>query len=202
VKWLRRTPLASVRWAVIDCETSGLDPRRDRLLSVGAVEVSNGRMLLENAYASLVRQEKGSDRENILIHGIGADAQLGASPADEALRGLARFLGEAIPVAFHAPFDEEVLRRAFAAHKMRVLRKAWLDLAQLAPSLFPKGRRPDATLDHWLDYFAIAPLARHDALGDAFAEAQLLLVLLAEASRKGVATLEQLLALTHVKPLP
>ena len=109
-------------------------------------------------------------------------------------------IGKDMPVAFHAPFDEEILARAFAAQKVPFPGTAWLDLAALAPALFPKGRGGEGSLDHWLAYFGIEPLARHDALGDAFAEAQLLLVLLAEAARKGVATLEQLLALTHVKP--
>lgn len=202
MRWWRRTPLAGLRWVVVDCETSGLDTRRDRLLSVGAVEVANSRVNLSSAYESVLRQEKGSDAANIVIHGIGADAQLAGQPAGEALRGLVQFIGEAVPVAFHAPFDEEILRRACAAHKIAFPRKAWLDLAGLAPAFFPKGRRADATLDHWLAHFGIAPLARHDALGDAYAEAQLLLKLLAEASRNGVATLERLVALTHVNPRP
>jgi hypothetical protein len=37
MSWFRRTPLEGARWVVIDCETSGLDAARDRLLSVGAV---------------------------------------------------------------------------------------------------------------------------------------------------------------------
>ena len=40
--------------------------------------------------------------------------------------------------------------------------------------------------------FGIPPLARHDALGDAFAAAQLLLVALAEAKRQGLAAVEDL----------
>ena len=202
MRWRRRTPLAGLRWVVVDCETSGLDPRRDRLLSAGAVEVADARLNLSRAYECVVRQEKGSDPANIVIHGIGTDAQLAGQPAGEALRGLVQFIGEAMPVAFHAPFDEEILKRACAAQKIPFPRKAWLDLAALVPAMFPKSRRADATLDHWLAYFGIAPAARHDALGDAYAEAQLLLVLLAEAARKGVATLEQLLALTQVNPRP
>ncbi len=200
MRWWRRTPLAGVRWVVVDCETSGLDPKRDRLLSVGALEVVHGRLELARAFASLVQQEKGSDPANIVIHGIGGDAQLAGRPAGEALRELAQFIGDGMPVAFHAPFDEEILQRAFAPHKLALPRKAWLDLAALAPALFPKAARPEASLDHWLAHFGIVPLLRHDALGDAFAEAQLLLALIAEALRKDVSTLEQLLALTHVKP--
>ncbi len=181
----KKTPLEAARWVVIDCETSGLDARRDRLLSLGAVEVAGGRIALERAYSAVLRQAAPSAQANILVHGIGGEAQLGGREPGEALRGLAAFIGEGLPVAFHAPFDAEVLRRADPPVKGK-----WLDLARLAPALFPK--RKEKQLDDWLAAFAIECPARHDALGDAYATALLFLVLLAEARRQGVDTVEAL----------
>jgi DNA polymerase-3 subunit epsilon len=94
-------------------------------------------------------------------------------------------------VAFHAPFDQEVLTRAFAQAGIRAAKKRWLDLAQLAPLLFP--RRAARDLDDWLAEFSIDCPARHDALGDAYATAQLLLVVLGEAQAQGIATAEALM---------
>ena len=51
------------------------------------------------------------------------------------------------------------------------------------------------SLDDWLDTFGIACPQRHDALADAYATAQLLLVLLAEAERQGAGTVKALLDL-------
>jgi DNA polymerase-3 subunit epsilon len=185
--WFRRTPLGEARWVAIDCETSGLDAARDRLLSVGAILVARGRVELEQSFDVRVRQEVPSARENILIHGIGADAQLAGLPLPEVISSLAARVGDAIPVGFHAAFDDRVLRR----HGLR-LRAPWLDLAALAPALFPGRGRHDSPLDHWLAAFGIAALERHDALGDAFATAQLLLVALAEAQRQRVESVEDL----------
>ena len=181
----RRTPLAGARWVVIDCETSGLDPARDRLLSVAAVKVRDGAVDLQDYFERRVRQEAPSARDNILVHGIGGDAQRGGEPLAQVSEALLAFAGDDLPVAFHAAFDAAVLRR----HGVK-LRARWLDLAALAPALFP--RRPAKALDEWLAQFAIPARARHDALGDAFATAQLLLVLLAEARRQGVADVEAL----------
>lgn len=181
----RKTPLEAARWIVVDCETSGLDARRDRLLAVGAVEVAGGRIALERAYAAVLRQAAPSTQANILVHGIGGEAQLGGRDPGEALRGLAAFIGGGLPVAFHAPFDAEVLRRADPPVKGR-----WLDLARLAPALYPQ--RKDKKLDDWLAAFAIECPARHDALADAYAAALLFLVLLAEARRQGIDTVEAL----------
>jgi len=191
VRWpWQRTPLAGVRWVVIDCETSGLDPARDRLLAVGAVAVRGASLAPAESFSALLRQAAPSAPDNILVHGIGGQAQLSGLPADEALAQLLGFLGDGVPVAFHAAFDAQVLARAAP----RRMPRRWLDLAELAPALYPQHAALCRALDDWLAVFGIAPLARHDALGDAFAAAQLLLVLLAAARRQGVATLEGLQA--------
>lgn len=184
----RRTPLQDVRWVVIDCETSGLDAARDRLLSVGAVAVRHGRVALADAFSGSVQQAVPSAPENIVIHGIGGDAQMQGRPLAEIMEALSRFAGEGLPVGFHAAFDAEILRR----HGLKLGEK-WLDLAEVAPALFPERGKGNGTLDDWLAAFGIEPHARHDALGDAFATAQLLLVVLAEANRQRITTVQQLL---------
>jgi DNA polymerase-3 subunit epsilon len=181
-------PIRAARWVVLDCETSGLDPARDRLLAVGAVAVRGGKIELAESFSAVLRQESASDAGNILVHGIGGEAQRNGRPADEALREFAVFLGDGLPVAFHAPFDEAVLRRAMSAVRGLVPPRRWLDLAQLGPALYPGGDRARRSLDDWLGEFGIACPERHDALGDAVATAQLLLVLLAEAERQRINT--------------
>lgn len=187
MSWLRRTPFEAARWVAIDCETSGLDMARDRLLSVGAVPLERGRVMLGGAYSAYVRQALASDTDNILIHGIGGDAQLAGRPLDEVTGELQAFIGDGVPVGFHAPFDATILRR----HGLR-LRQDWIDLAAIAPLLFPQRKPRESSLDHWLHEFGIPAQARHDALGDAFATAQLLLIVLAQARHQGVGTVEEL----------
>jgi len=182
-------PLARARWAVIDCETSGLDARRDRLLSVAAVAVADGRIALRDSLAAVVRPSEPSAADNILVHGLGADVQLGGRDRGEVVAELDAFIGDAIPVAFHAPFDRAILARA----GLRAARRRWLDLAVLAPALFPKNSGSD--LDAWLAAFGIDCPERHDALADAYATAQLMLVVLAEAHRQRIASAEALAGL-------
>ena len=187
MSWFRRTPLEDARWVVIDCETSGLDAAHDRLLSVGAVLVHAGAVDLQEFFQSNIQQTMASAPANIAVHGIGADAQRGGRPLAQVVPELNAFVGERLPVAFHAPFDAAVLRRHGLATRAK-----WLDLAALAPALFPQKGRADSPLEHWLAQFGIAARARHDALGDAFTTAQLLLVTLSEAKRQRVETVEAL----------
>jgi DNA polymerase III subunit epsilon len=192
MSWFHRTPLDAARWVVIDCETSGLDAARDRLLSVGAVAVQGGRIAPAESFGALVRQQAPSKPDNIVVHGIGGDAQLGGRPLEEVIGGLAAFAAGGVPVAFHAPFDAAVLRR----HGFRPP-TLWHDLAALAPALFPQRRAK--VLDDWLAEFGIPTQPRHDALGDAFATAQLLLVMLAEAKRQRVDTVEALMKVERAR---
>ena len=193
----RVLPLRAARWVVVDCETSGLDAARDRLLAVGAVAVRGGRIELGETFSVLLRQEQASDPANILVHGIGGEAQLGGRPAGDALREFSAFLGDGLPVAYHAPFDEAVLGRAMAPQAGIQAPRDWLDLAQLAPALYPGPDRARRALDDWLAEFGIACPQRHDALADAYATAHLLLVLLAEAERQGADTVNRLRRLEH-----
>lgn len=173
-------PLRAQRWVVVDCESSGLDPVRDRLLSIGAVAVRAGRIDHADVYDALLRQTQASAVPNILIHGIGADAQLAGRDPAEVLDEFATFVAGGIPVAFHAAFDRALLERALPRWKRR-----WLDLAELAPALYPARATSCRALDDWLSAFAIEHPARHEAVADAYATAQLLLVCLAEAERQG-----------------
>ena len=187
-------PPRALRWVVVDCEASGLDPDHDRLLSIGAVAVREGRIDHADAFDTVLRQEKASESPNILIHGIGAQAQLGGRERAAALTEFARYVAGAPLVAFHAAFDQALLRRAMAAGGQH-WKPRWLDLAQLAPALFPRRAASCRSLDEWLASFDIGHPARHDAMADAYASAQLLLVLLAEAERQGLAAAGELFAI-------
>lgn len=179
----------AMRWVVLDCESSGLDPERDRLLSLGAVAVREGRIDHADSFSAVLRQEEASGAPNILIHGIGGDAQLSGRDPFEALGEFRGYAGDSPAVAFHAAFDRALLRRVLPAWKAR-----WLDLAQLAPALLPARAKSCRSLDDWLAAFGIEVPVRHDALADAYATAQLLLVLMAEAERQGIGAARDLYA--------
>lgn len=182
-----RIAAASARWVVLDCETSGLDPDRDRLLSLGAVAVQAGRLSPADAFSAMVRQEQPSTRENVLVHGIGHERQASGAPSEAAIGAFLAFAGHAPRVAWRAAFDRAVIARALRAARLEET-GLWLDLAALMPVLFPRRGAAEAPLEHWLAAFAIPHPARHDALGDAYASAQLLQIALPEAARQGFGT--------------
>jgi DNA polymerase III subunit epsilon len=173
------------RLVVVDVETTGLRPYQDRLLAIGAVTVQNGLIRLANSFETTIRQEHPSEPENILVHGIDGTAQTSGLDAADALIAFLEFVREAPLVGFHAEFDRVFLTRAMRDALRAKLRNAWLDLADLAPALFPEHAQEAVTLDEWIAIFGIENAARHEALSDAVATAQLLQVVLARASQLG-----------------
>ncbi len=168
-------PFDQARYVVVDVETTGLDLRRDRLIALGAVAVHHGRIHLADSFDIVLRQREASGKDNILVHGIGGERQReGFEPAEALLRFL-DYLGSSPLVAFHVAFDETMIRRACKTYLGFDFRHPWLDLAYVMPSLLPELARSHRALDHWTRHFGIGNYARHNALADALATAQLFL---------------------------
>lgn len=174
------------RYVVVDVETSGLDMKRDCLISIGAVALVAGRLDFSDAFQVVLRQERVSARENILIHGIGGTAQSGGVEPAEALLAFLEYAGKAPLVAYHAFFDQAMIDKAVRTYLGGKLGRFWIDLAWVLPDFFPFRRDARVALDDWLQHFDIENLLRHHAVSDAYATAKLLQVTLAAAQAKGV----------------
>jgi DNA polymerase-3 subunit epsilon len=179
-------PLALARFVAFDLETTGPRMRLDRVISIGAVAVADGQVRHDDAFEALLRQDRSSEVGNILIHQIGGQQQLGGTDPVESLVACLEYIGDSRIVAFRAEFDQTVFRREVLAQLGMHAWPRFLDLAALLPAVFP-GTGNDS-LDDWVRHFDLAPIGRHHAIADAYATAQLLMVLLQAASRAGIET--------------
>jgi DNA polymerase-3 subunit epsilon len=184
------------RWVVIDVETSGMDTANDALISIGAVAMhADGQVLPGDSIEIVVGQRTASSHANILVHGVGVRAQLSGVDARTAVGQFLEFVRTAPIVAFHAAFDRAFLARATKFYVNQPFDNPWLDLAALAPALYPK--LPLKSLDEWLARFAIPVSARHSAAADAFATALLAARLLPEAKRQGATSYGRMMKLAR-----
>jgi DNA polymerase-3 subunit epsilon len=167
------------RWIVLDVETSGLDPRSDRLLAIAALalEVSPDferiAIVIGDSYEAVLKQDLPSNKDNILVHHIGAQAQADGRPSIEVLEEFRAWVGNCPLLAFHSAFDELMLSRAYASAGLKPLHNEWLDIEPLAKIT---GVNPSLrALDDWLGHFGIECAVRHQAAADTFATAELLM---------------------------
>jgi DNA polymerase-3 subunit epsilon len=191
--------LDEATFVVVDVETSGLNPRRDRLLAIGACTLHGARLVAGAAIQRLLYQAQVSTKENILVHGIAPTEQATGLPAEQALMDFMEYAGRHVLVAYHAVFDRTVLDRVARETLGVRLHNRWLDLAYLAPALYPEARLPNASLDEWLYRFGIQVATRHRAVDDVLATGELLLVLLKRAKQLGMENLGALMAAAEVQ---
>jgi DNA polymerase-3 subunit epsilon len=189
--------LQEQRMVVLDLETSGLDMRRDIVLSIGAVVIEGGAIDLGQQFESTLLRPAQKVSESVLIHGIApSELEAGEEPAD-ALLDFMDFVGDSPLLAYHAGFDQRMLTRALKLTLGYKLRHPFIDVAEIAPMLCPNNRPRQNGLDQWCSHFGLQVLQRHHASADALVTAELALILFSKARRQGVedlATLTQRLA--------
>jgi DNA polymerase III subunit epsilon len=174
----------------VDVETTGLDPRRDEIISFAAVPVEGGRVASGRAVSGLVRPRVSPPADSIEIHGLRAADLEAARPAPEALAPLAAALRGGIPIAHAAWVERAFLARPLAELGASLPRKVvdtavlwrllcldrgeedpgWFSLAALAEALGLPSHRP------------------HEAEGDALTTAQVFLALASHLELHGRAT--------------
>lgn len=193
------TPLQALRWVVVDVETGGLNPHADPLLSIGAVEIRDGQIHLGTSFEAGLQQAVATSHENILVHGLTHSLQLSGMAARDALLDFGEFAAGGPFVAFHAGFDHTALQLAMQKEVGWRISGQWLDAAVIAPLLFPALAEGCRSLDDWLATLSIQNYARHSAVADAAATAQLWLILLDAAARQNLRTLKDLEGLAHAR---
>ncbi|CAK0775271.1 DNA polymerase III subunit epsilon [Gammaproteobacteria bacterium] len=179
-------PMEKSRYVVVDVETSGLSVNKDRLIAIGAVAVIGGRIHLGESLGIVLRQVHVSNKDNILIHGIGGEAQREGMQPAEALLAFLEYLGHDPLIAFHALFDEIMINRAIKTYLDMRFNHSWLDLAYIAPALFPRLAQKNQNLDQWMAQYGINNYSRHNAVADAVATAELLIALRPALSAKAI----------------
>jgi DNA polymerase-3 subunit epsilon len=169
----------SRRWIVLDVETSGLNLHSDHLLAIAgvAVEVSTDfrrvSIVIGDSYEAVLKQNLPSNKDNILIHHIGAQAQSDGRPPVVVLEEFRQWVGNCPLLAFHAAFDEAMINKAYSSFGLKPLQNEWLDIEPLAKIT---GANPRIkSLDEWLSHFGIKCTIRHQAAADTFATAELLM---------------------------
>lgn len=192
----RDRPVAAGRWVVVDVESSGLDAMNDSLIAVGALAVTDGQIDLADSFEVILRQSAPSTVANIEVHGIGGTEQTEGEDPGRALAEFLAFVGKDPLVAFHAPFDSTMLRRAIDRHLGVPFKRPWVDLADIAPLVWPRHASRLSGLDDWLEAFSIPVAFRHRAIADCLVTAQLLLMVLPGCPGIGAPTAGQVVSLS------
>ena len=183
-------PLLSLDAVVIDVETTGLDPRKARVIELGAVRLTAGKLTSDGSFRQLLRPVGETiPSETTRIHGID-DAMVAGSPRfAEVWPRFDAFLGEAVVVGHMIGFDLAMLKRECELAGLRWSRPRTLDTRLLAEIVAPELAGYE--LEKLAAWLGIDAAGRHSALGDAIMTAQIFLALLPGLREHGIRTVAE-----------
>jgi len=191
---LAERPLSDLSFVVFDTETTGLSPRGgDEIVQIAGLRIVNGRILRGETFETLVNPGRPIPPASSRVHHITDAMVQGAPDIAEAGRRFHAFCEGAVLVAHNAPFD-----LAFLRLKEGVIGRRF-DHPVLCTVLMSAGLF-DHTGQHTLDALCarfgitIPPEARHTAMGDTVATAEVFVRMLGLLRDKGVMTLGGVIA--------
>jgi DNA polymerase-3 subunit epsilon len=194
--WADETPIDSVRFIVLDSETTGLNPRVDRLITMGAVAVQHSEIVVEDSFDALIKIDRNT--EAVTVHGVTRDQSRHGVDEQIELERFLDYLRDGVIVGHHIGHDITTIDAALERHWGITLANRSLDTMDLTLHLEREGAfagRPPIrqfTLDGLCALFGVIPHDRHTASGDAFITAQVFLRLEKLAARFGRGTLARI----------
>ncbi len=165
---------------VLDTETTGMDPRKDEILSIGAVKVRQNRILLSDAFEAWLKPEGKISEESIKIHGIRRiDIEHGEAP-ERVIPRLMDYIGNRPIVGYYIRFDQRMLS-AYTRQLLGVdLPNELIELSEMYYRRYRK-RSPhefvDLKFDTIMKALDLPRLGKHDALNDTVMSAMIYLKL-------------------------
>lgn len=150
-------------YAVMDLETTGLDPARESIIEIGALLVEEGVKVAE--YQTMVKIDGTVPEEISRLTGITYDIlQKEGVTLSEAIDGLRRFT-DGLPIICHnAGFDKRFLDRACDALGEDAFSNRMIDTMEFAKALLPNAK--NYCLETVAKYLLVPAPAMHRALSD------------------------------------
>ena len=154
-------------FTAIDTETTGLNPKLDRIIEIGAVKVRDGK--ITDRFESLINPGRKLDERIVQLTGITQEDLKIAPDIAEVLPSLLSFIGDDVLLGHKILFDFSFLKRA-AVNQHLIFEKRGIDTLKLARRFLPELE--SKRLTSLCEYYGIAYDA-HRAASDAVAATEL-----------------------------
>ena len=190
--------LAELSFLVIDLETTGLDPKRDQILSLGSVQIDSLRVQLQSASHHYICNQQAVREETAIINHIVPEALEQGVPLNVAMDSLFQQMQGRIVVVHGCCVEQGFIGSYLMQHyAIQSLPIIWLDTLRLERSLKQHGCHQgqlSLSLAACRERHGLPEYPAHGALVDAVATAELFLVLVKAIFGQEAMSLQPLLA--------
>ncbi len=203
-------PLHEYTFVVCDTELTGLNKRRDEIISIGAVRIVNLQIELSQTFHQYIRPDNIDPNQATLVHRITPEELKTAPSMEEVLPEFIEFCGDALLVGHFVGIDMHFLGRAARKTLGGMLSNPSIDTMRLARG-YAEAKCTDFygncdqaqsyDLDSLTTEFNLPRFKPHDALEDALQTAYLFLFLIKKFRHGGIRTLKELYLAGRIRGL-
>jgi DNA polymerase-3 subunit epsilon len=195
-------PIGQCRYVVMDSELTGLDVKKDSIVSIGAVAMAGGKIILGETFYQMVFPETALRSESIVVHGIMPSEVVGKPSINAVLDDFLKFCDGAVVVGHFLSLDLAFLNKEMKRLQGRKFGQPVADTMKMHNWMQDQSRGARSQYDSYeenKDLFSLAKKyqiqvsAAHNALMDAFITAQLFQRFLSSLPALGVSTVKDLL---------
>ena len=188
--------LKNTKFCVIDLETTGLNVKRDEIIAFACVPVQELKLLVNNAYYTLVKPEKYKI-ESMKYHGISINDLKKAPSFNEIANNILKTL-DGIIVGHSVEFDYMFLKKSFKKIGIK-FEKDVIDIILIEKWLAKKENdlELDLTIEGLMNRYGLNDYYRHNAFADAFFTAQIFQFETLKLSRYGIDSAKKILNIVN-----
>lgn len=167
-------------YIVFDTETTGLNPKEDEILSIGAVKIKDNKILTSQTFEVYVKNSKKISSKSIEIHGIRPCDLVDAKSAHEAVVEFLNFIGSRTLVGYYLEFDVAMINKYLVPMLGIKLPNKMIEVSEIYYDkeipLIPQGNI-DLRFDTILKKCNVPNMGAHNAVNDAVMTAMIFLKL-------------------------
>ncbi|MGR5063249.1 3'-5' exonuclease [Photobacterium sp. DNB22_13_2] len=185
----------------LDFETTGLNPDKDQILSIGYVEMQKGMLNLGSCEETFIKDSSGINAQSAIINQITPEMLISGQALDEAMEALfAKMAGKIVLVhglTVEKSFIEHYLQKRFDMAMPPLL---WLDTLLIEKMLVTNRHvreEGDYRLSSIRQRYGLPEYPSHGALIDAVATGELLLAVMIKCFGQSKPRLEEVYDMHH-----
>ena len=188
--------LKNTKFCVIDLETTGLNINTDEVIAFACVPVWELKLLVNNAYYTLVKPEK-YNIDAMKYHGISIEDLKNAPSFKEVAHQILKAL-DGIIVGHSVEFDYKILKKSFKKIGIK-FKKNIIDIVLIEKWLAKKTNdlELDLSIEKLMKRYGLNDYYRHNAFADAFFAAQIFQFETLKLSRYGIDSAKKILKIVN-----
>ncbi|MDD2699025.1 MAG: 3'-5' exonuclease [Arcobacteraceae bacterium] len=163
-----------------DCETTGLNPKVDDIISIGAVKIKGNKILTSEKFERFIKPKKKLEGDSIKIHQIRECDLVDAKDIDEVIYEFLDFIGNRPLVGYYLEFDVAMINKYTKSKIGVTLPNRQIEVSAL---YFDKviGKIPQGNIDLRFNTIMkkldLPMMGKHDAINDAIMTSMIFLKL-------------------------